>query len=81
MTITISLKLFATLGKYKPSDTSGSSFDIELNQDMTIEQLVLQLGVRKKKVRTISLNEKIVKIDTVLADGDVLILFPTIAGG
>lgn len=81
MKITISVKLFTTLAKYKPSGSSESTFDLELNERTTIEQLVSQLGAPREKVKTISLNEKIVKLDAVLADGDVLILFPTIAGG
>jgi molybdopterin converting factor small subunit len=81
MTITISVKLFASLAAYKPYETDNPTCDIMLPEDATIEQLVLKLGIPVDKVRTISLNEKIVKSDIVLSDGDILILFPTIAGG
>ncbi len=81
MTITISVKLFASLAVYKPYATDKPTCDIVMQENATIEQLVLQLGMPVDKVRTISLNEKIVKSDAVLTNGDVLILFPAIAGG
>jgi len=81
MTITITVKFFASLAAYKPYATDKPTCDIVIQEGATIEQLVLQLGIPVDKVRTLSLNERIVKSDTVLENGDVLILFPAIAGG
>lgn len=81
MTITISVKLFASLAAYKPYATDKPRCDIVMQEGATIKQLVVKIGVPADQVRTISLNDKIVKSEVVLSDGDVLILFPTIAGG
>ncbi len=81
MSMTISVKLFASLAKYKPSHVESASFVVELNEGATVGELASELGIPKDKIRTISLNSKIVKIQAVLEDGDYLILFPAIAGG
>lgn len=81
MAITISVKLFASLAAYKPAEFDSPTCSIVTHDEATIEQLILQLGIPVDKVRTISHNEKLVKSDTILADGDILILYPAIAGG
>ena len=81
MTITVSVKLFASLAKYSPSKTKNSYFEVKLDKETTVECLASKLGIPKDQIRTISLNGKIVEIQTVLAHKNTIILFPAIAGG
>ena len=81
MAITVTVKFFASLAAFSPCATDAPACDIAIDEHATIEQLITQLGIPADKVRTISLNGKIVKTDAMLADGDSLTLYPAIAGG
>lgn len=80
-TISISVKLFALLAHYKPNGVESSSFTMEIENGMSVEQFILVHDLPAEKIKTISLNDKLVKKTATLQDGDRLILFPTIAGG
>lgn len=77
----ITVKLFASLVKYKPSDEKESSFEMTITPGDTVQQLILQLGLPLDKVQVISVNQTVVKKDYQLNDGDTVNMFPTIAGG
>ena len=77
----ITLKLFASLEKYKPSSTDEAAIEIAISPGITVEQVALEMGVPLEKIQTISVNQAIVGIDCRLYDGDTVILFPNIAGG
>jgi len=77
----ITVKLFASLAKYKPSQADESTFAITVAPGNTVEQAILEMGLPLEKVRTVSVNQEVVKLDHHLYDGDIVTLFPTIAGG
>jgi len=77
----ITVKLFASLAKFKPPQAGDPSFEMTINPGKTIEHLILELGLPAAKISTVSVNKKIVKEDRQLYDGDFVIFFPTIAGG
>lgn len=78
----ITVKLFASLARYKPSHIdAGSPIEIMMTPGATVEEVIFEMGLPQDKVRTITVNEGIVKVDSQLYDGDVLTLFPSIAGG
>lgn len=79
--LSISVKLFALLAKFKPNGVDSSVFTIKIDKEMSIEQFIVELKLPAEKIKTISLNDKLVKKSVILQDGDRLILFPTIAGG
>lgn len=79
--IKINVKLFASLAKYKPCHIDESTFERTISPGITVEQMIHEMGLPLDKVRTISVNGAIVRIDYHLYDGDTVILFPTIAGG
>ena len=80
MKITVSLKLFASLAKYKPCD-DGPTCYVTVPVGTTVADLARDLAVPLEKVRMILINETTCDLETVLAEGDYIVLFPTIAGG
>lgn len=80
-TISISVKLHASLGQYKPADADSLRFDMQLVEETTVLQLLTSLSIPDGIIKMISLNDRLVKNTATLSDGDRLILFSTIAGG
>jgi len=77
MTITIDLKLFATLQKFAPH-ASGAHM---VEAGTSVRNLVRELGIPETKARLIFINSFKVTLDTVLKDGDRLGIFPPVGGG
>lgn len=77
----ITVKLFASLAKFKPSQTTEPSFEITITPGATVEQVIHELGLPLDKIKTISVNNEIVKTNYQLQGADAVIFFPTIAGG
>ena len=77
MTISIELKLFATLQELAPHATSTQVLDAGTN----VRTLVQQLGIPEKKAKLIFINSRKVTLDSVLKDGDRLGIFPPVGGG
>jgi sulfur-carrier protein len=77
MTITIDLKLFATLQKFTPP---ASNVHV-VEAGTRVRTLVQQLGIPEAKAKLIFINGIKVTLDTVLNDGDRLGIFPPVGGG
>ncbi len=77
----ISIKLHASLAEYKPADADSLTFDMAIDEGMTVLQILAKLFIPSEIVKMISINNKLVKNTATLSDGDKLILFSTIAGG
>ncbi len=77
MTMTIDLRLFATLQPYEPS----SSHAFQLKVGMPVRELVEQLGIPEIKAKLIFINGIKCDLDTVLKDGDRVGIFPPVGGG
>ncbi len=77
----ITVKLFASLTKFKPSHAENASFEMTVSPGDTVKQLILDLGMPPEKVQVISVNHQIVKSDCQLSEGDLVNFFPTIAAG
>jgi molybdopterin synthase sulfur carrier subunit len=77
MTISIDLKLFATLQKFAPQ-ASGAHV---VEAGTRVRDLVQQLGIPETKAKLIFINSFKVTLDSVLKDGDRLGIFPPVGGG
>ena len=77
MTITIDLKLFATLKKFSPQASDAHVVEAGTR----VRTLVQQLGIPEKKAKIIFINSVKVTLDSVLKDGDRLGIFPPVGGG
>ncbi len=77
MTITIDLKLFASLQQFEPP--SSQAFRIEAGT--RVRKLVQDLGIPEIKAKLIFINAIKSDLDSVLKDGDRVGIFPPVGGG
>ncbi|MGQ9630401.1 MAG: MoaD/ThiS family protein [bacterium] len=77
----IEVRLFAGLRKYLPGGSSGKSTTLEVPPGTTLKDIIRQLKIPEDMPRIIMLNGNQAPLDKELKDGDVVSLFPPIAGG
>ena len=82
----ITFKLFATLTDYLPAEARRSN-QVTLNvaPDASISQIIEPFGMPPKLVHLVLVNGKYIAPEdrntTTLVDGDVLAIWPPVAGG
>ncbi len=82
----ITFKLFASLTDYLPSHAKGANqVVIEVGPDDTIDRIVEPYGLPHKLVHLVLVNGVFIppeqRAARTLAEGDVLAIWPPIAGG
>ena len=82
----ITLKLFASLTDYLPPENKYTNMvDLDIEPDATIMQIITPMALPEKMVHLVLVNGKYVapadRLSTTLAEGDVLAIWPPIAGG
>lgn len=81
----ITFKLFATLTDYLPPERKYNAVELEVAPQTTVSDLVARFQLPPKLVHLVLVNGKYVEPDkrmsTTLAEGDVLAIWPPIAGG
>ena len=77
----VQVKLFATLRDYLPKDSDGKSCKMEIEDTTTIEQIMAQLRLPEDIPKIILVNGLQGSADQTLKPGDVLSIFPPVAGG
>ncbi|MBC7232315.1 MAG: MoaD/ThiS family protein [Chloroflexi bacterium] len=77
----ITVKLYATLRRFKPDLPPGAGFSVDVPLDATVSQVVEQLGIPDGVALVPMVNNEVKGLDHVLAEGDTLSLFPPVAGG
>ncbi len=82
----ITLKLFASLTDYLPPENKYTNMvDLDIAPDATIMQIITPMALPEKMVHLVLVNGKYVapadRRSTTLAEGDVLAIWPPIAGG
>lgn len=82
----ITFKLFATLTDYLPATAQRSNIiALEVAPDATISQIIETFGLPPKLVHLVLVNGHYIapekRLTTTLAEGDVLAIWPPIAGG
>jgi molybdopterin converting factor small subunit len=79
-TVTISVKLFATLKRYLPAgNTDGIT--LTLPQGATVQDVVDALKIPRDHAGMLVAGDTYVEINTPLTDGLQLSIFPPLAGG
>lgn len=82
MTMTIELRLYASLNRYMPEGSlSHTPCLIDIEEGTTIRSLLEGLQVPMASVKTVFLNGIHTTGDTVPKDGDRVGVFPPVAGG
>lgn len=82
----ITFKLYASLGEYLPADRrQGNQVTLEVPPGATIASIVEPFNLPMRLVHLVLVNGAFVKPEErathTLADGDVLAIWPPIAGG
>jgi len=77
----IDLHLFASLAEYMPPKAEDGSNFMQMEEGVTINSVLLQIGVPEESVKIVFVNGIHAKVDDVLHDGDRLGVFPAVAGG
>jgi len=77
----VTVKLFATLRDFLPKNSDGKSCRVEIDENTTIKQIITQLKLPEEIPKIILVNGLNGSIDQTLKDGDVLSIFPPVAGG
>jgi molybdopterin converting factor small subunit len=79
--VKVEARLFATLAAYLPEEGDGRSATLELADGSTVQDVVRSLRIPDDMPFLAMLNGRDAALDQPLADGDVLSLFPPLAGG
>jgi len=79
--ITVQVRLYATLRRYRPEVKLGESLPMELPEGTTVGQLIERLGIPAEVVKNIFVNHRQQGPEYVLQAGDEVAIFPPVAGG
>jgi sulfur carrier protein len=77
----IEVKLFATLRDYLPKGSSRFSCMMQIDGQTRIQDILLRLNIPDEIPKIILVNGIHGKKDQILKDGDVVSVFPPVAGG
>lgn len=82
----ITFKLFATLTDYLPAEVRRSNqMSLEVDPQASINRIIEPFGMPPKLVHLVLVNGKYIAPEvrgtTTLVDGDVLAIWPPVAGG
>ncbi len=77
--IRVKVKASADLQRYNPE--KGEEFIVEIKDGSNIKNLMESLGLPDYRVMLILKNERIVKEEDLLADGDAISFLPVVGGG
>lgn len=77
----VKVKLFGIFRNYLPSESEGPTFWMEFEEGATLEEILVRLGIPEEEPKALVHNHRAGKKEQVLADGDVVAVFPPVAGG
>jgi molybdopterin converting factor small subunit len=77
----IEVKLFATLRDYLPKGSGQFSCKVEIDSTDTVRNVLERLEIPEEMPKIILVNGVHSNLDQVLKFGDVLSVFPPVAGG
>lgn len=80
-TMEIEIKLFATLREYLPKGSSRFSCKMEVEGSTRVQDILMRLKIPEQIPKIILINGVHGKKEQVLKEGDVLSIFPPVAGG
>ena len=79
--MTVEVRLFATLAQFLPADSTDGSAVVDVPEGSTIADVARRLGIPSGFDRVLLLNGVEAEPDQQLGPGDVVDIFPPLAGG
>jgi molybdopterin synthase sulfur carrier subunit len=77
----VTVKLFATLVRFKDGSRAAKPFDVELPEDSIVQDLIDVLKIPVEETHIVFINNIIEERGSKLKDGDVVGMFPPVGGG
>ena len=77
----VGLRLQAILRRYRPAGFTGDFIEMDLAHGATVRDAVETLSVPVNLIHAVFINEEQGALDTALADGDRVRIFPPVVGG
>ncbi len=77
----VTVKLFATLTRFKRDTRAGKAFEVDLPDNATVSDLVDHLKIPIEETHIIFINNIIQEPGSPLNAGDVIGIFPPVGGG
>lgn len=77
----VHVRLFATLSAYLPQPADGDSLTLVLDEGATVGQVMQMLQIPEDFPCLTVVNGRDAGLERILADADVLTMFPPLAGG
>lgn len=77
----VEVRLFATFAAFLPRDSVAGTASLELPEGTTVAALAARLGIPAAASRITLVNGEEAAPDRCLAAGDVVAMFPPLAGG
>jgi molybdopterin converting factor small subunit len=77
----VKVKLFGIFRNYLPKESEGPTFWMEIEEGDTLQEILTRLGIPEGEPKTLVHNHRAGKREKILADGDVVAIFPPVAGG
>ena len=77
----VTVKIFATLVRFKDGTRFGKPFDVELPEGSIVRDLIDHLRIPPEETHVVFINNIIEEHHSPLNDGDVVGMFPPVGGG
>lgn len=77
----VTVKLFATLVRFKDGSRFGKPFDVELPEGSIVKDLIDHLRIPAEETHVVFINNIIEEHHSPLKDGDIVGMFPPVGGG
>lgn len=79
--VSVTLKLFATFRRYWPSDSQSDARTLGVRPGTRVGDVLAGFGVPTDDSAVILINGRTGTPEQVLEDGDIVAVFPSMAGG
>jgi len=79
--VNVEVRLFATLGAYLPAGANGDSVALDLAEGATLAEVMRALHIPAEAPCIAVVNGHDAEPHSILAEGDVVSMFPPLAGG
>jgi len=77
----VGVRLYAILRRYRPADLTEDVIELDLADRATARDAAQALGVPDKWIHAVFVNDQQATLDMTLGPGDLVRLFPPVAGG